>query len=211
MKKGKGTGKSTGKGNGKGNESNATSLGQGNVPMLPKLKGKEVIDEIVGDGETASGVVPKYGNCSIYDLKDAEQIAVGRISDLDRASGYSLSVWLLRVWTVIIKEGKRVIEVSSELATVTKFAAQKYITCKLHFSESFRYKFPLLVFLSTRTDGSWRIADEGQNAVEISNLDEYRHFLIKQRKFKNMFHCVSSGRVRTRWPVGTLCPPDLAP
>ena len=112
-----GKGKTFAKSNGKSNakslgKSNAESLDEGNAPMLPKLTVSEVI-VIDGDGESASGAVPQYRIDDLNQLRKAEQIAVGKICDLDRASGHGLSP-LLRAWTVIIKEGKRVRELSSK-------------------------------------------------------------------------------------------------
>ena len=121
--------------------------------MLPELAVKEVI-VIVGDGETVSGDVHEYRIADLNQLRKAEQLAVGKICDLDRASGHALSA-LLKAWTVIIEEGKRVRELSSKHATVSKFTAQKTQHCTLQFSESFRTKHPTLVSLSIGTEGNW--------------------------------------------------------
>ena len=153
--------------------------------MLPKVKVSEVI-VIDGDGESASGAVPQYRIDDLNELRKAEQIAVGKICDLDRASGHGLSP-LLRAWTVIIKEGKRVRELSSKQKTISKFAAQKTKHCSLQFSEAFIAKHSKLVSLAT--EGNWITqigpgsAVKGKRAVhEIHCLEDYRRFLIQQRR-----------------------------
>ena len=143
------------------------------------------------DGETTSGAGPKYRSAEPGELRKAEQIAVGKISDLDTFTGHELHV-LLRAWTVIIKEGKGVREVSSKDAKKTsKFAAQKTQHCLLQFSEPFVAKHRKLVGLATGTDGNWfsQISPgsaEGSKraAYEIDCLEDYRRFLLKQRRFE---------------------------
>ena len=157
--------------------------------MLPKLKVSEVI-VIDGDGESVAGVVPQYRIADFNRFRKAEQIAVGKICALDRASGHALSA-LLKVWTVIIKEGKRVRELSSKRAKVSKFTAQKTQHCMLQFSESFLAKHPKLVCLSTRIEGNWITqidpgsAEKGKHvAYEIHCFQGYRRFLIMQRRWE---------------------------
>ena len=155
--------------------------------MLPKLKVSEVI-VIDGDGESVAGVVPQYRIADFNRFRKAEQIAVGKICALDRASGHALSA-LLKVWTVIIKEGKRVRELSSKHATVSKFTAQKTQHCTLQFSESFRTKHPTLVSLSIGTEGNWMKqidpCKKGKHVVyEIRSLEDYRRFLMTQRRWE---------------------------
>ena len=121
--------------------------------MLPKLKVSEVI-VIDGDGESASGAVREYRIADLNQLGTAEQLAVGKISDLERAFVNVLSA-VLKVWTAMSNEGKRVKELSSKHATVSKFTAQKTQHCTLQFSESFRTKHPTLVSVSIGTEGNW--------------------------------------------------------
>ncbi len=193
--KGRGKGKVDGSGKGRGTgKVNPKSVDSEDFPMLPKLKAKEVI-VVDDDGETNSNAVPKYLNAGMNQLRNAAQIAVAKVVDLDTHSGDDLSA-LLRVWTLIVKEGKRVREVGSKDTKVTKFAPRKTQHCKLHFSESFRAKHQPLIESCTGTEGNWvshtdseappaqpRSDKEGDRAVYIDRLDDYRRFLIGQRTY----------------------------
>ena len=102
------------------------------------------------DSGAATDSTPKYRHVSDKELKKAEQIAVAKISDLDTATGDALHN-LLHAWTLVIKDGKRVREVGSKNAKVTKFAPRSAQHCRLHFAESFRAKHRALVQLCIGT------------------------------------------------------------
>ena len=178
-----------GKGTGKVNPKSVDSV---DVPMLPKITVPEVI-VVDHDGENNSNATPKYRIADATKLKKAQQIAVAKVAVLDTASVDDLPA-LLRIWTLIVKEGRRVREVGSKDAKVIKFEPRRTQHCTLHFSDSFRAKHQPLIQMCTGTEGNWlsqtkappaqpRSDEEGERVVYIDRLDDYRRFLIGQRRY----------------------------
>ena len=69
---------------------------------------------------------------------------------------------------------------------VTQFAPQKKTARALHFSESFRDKFPRLVATCTESGGAWTDAKDTEKAkdhIHVDDLEDYRAFLLKQRRY----------------------------
>ena len=135
----------------------AKSPGKVDKQLLPARKGVEVVlvsdDASIAVPAKPSGA-PKYHAKSLTTLLAARQHVVRNISDLDLAGGDALTDNLLRAWSVIIKEGHAVRELSSHgKLKVTQFAARKHEKVIVRFSEKFQRKHPSLLSLFCGREG----------------------------------------------------------
>jgi len=153
--------------------------------MLPR-RSNEVI--VIADEETTKhGKMPEYVRVSKENLKQAKQVVVSKIVDLDQACKDDVSDGLLYAWCAILKQGLTVKEKHGG-GKICKFRPVGLDPVSFKLSDNFSRKHPCLTDLLC-DGGSWTKAGakspsaKASNSIELNRLEDLRRFLVSKRRF----------------------------